>query len=601
MKLKNPSYHLRSYHGNYTESQGNKSDTCYFNPLYSLKEYDQSSFRYLFPELARKAFDQNFCSSNKKELIALLTKLAEEMVDILDNTVDQDSLDSAIPAGYTYFGQFIDHDISAGTDRSHPFQITKEEFDPQHPNCIEQQIVNLRTPHFDLDSVYGGPGVAYHEFPHFYQKEDIFKFKVGINDPNSPGHLPQPELENNPKKPQRDLPRISVLDIDEKVAFEGMPETTALIGDLRNDENLIIAQFHLAFLKFHNQLIDDFRKHGKFETEDDLFLAARRELTLTYQWLVINDFLKQTIMESAIVSIVEQDSTIFDKLGYDEVFMPLEFATAAYRFGHSMVRNQYDFNINFGRGASPLLSRATFDLLFEFTGRGAVNSDRFNENLPQNWIIQWERFFDIAGQTDEGGTPIQDRFARKVDIKLADFITRKGMQNEDIEFLSEEERAKVEVASSRFNEIMKHLAKRNLLRGYLLNMPSAQDLIDAINDFEESAVITPLSTEQLQHGNSDSLNELLNEAGYIDQTPLWFYILREAAMQQSGNSLGQLGSWIVGQTIIGLIKRSSLSVFHSNWSPTESIIPGVRSINGIMDFLIYAGVALPRANGELEA
>ena len=54
--------------------------------------------------------------------------------------------DSDVPAGYTYLGQFIDHDITFD-----PVSSLQRQNDP---NALH----NFRTPRFDLDSLYGaGP------------------------------------------------------------------------------------------------------------------------------------------------------------------------------------------------------------------------------------------------------------------------------------------------------------------------------------------------------------------------------------------------------------------------------------------------------------
>ena len=588
---------MRTYHGNYGDYSlaRNGSAKCYFNPYLDIKSLPGNDFRYLFRKLAENTYKKHITSAKKKEIISNLSQLAEFMVDIFDNNTDDKTLNSKIPAGYTYFGQFIDHDISAGTDRSNPFQITKAEFDPVNPDEVIAQIKNQRTPTFDLDSVYGAAGAAYLQVPQFYQENDSIKFKIGVNEFAARGLTPNPELDENPKAPERDLPRQNML--PENQREPDAPHTQALIGDVRNDENLIIAQFHLAFLKFHNRLIDDFRANGRFEDDKSLFLAARQEMTFCYQWLVMNDFLPHTIAPKSYDSIMKSRKTLFDVLkGGDskdsKMYMPLEFSTAAYRFGHSMVRNHYDYNLNFGRGNNPINPRATFDMLFAFTGKGAIDNDRFHNSLPHNWIIQWDRFFEIPEVTD--GERLNDRFARKIDTNLSDFITRRGMENETFESLSDLHKDEVEVTEEMFNKVMTHLAKRNLLRGYLLNMPSAQAMIQAVNESGLGPKIKALTPEELTSGSSTDLNRFLESTDFIEETPLWFYILKESEVQEDGNRLGGLGSWIVGHTIVGLIRESKDSYLNQGWNPKDSQIEELKSLNNIMDFLIYAKVAPPR-------
>ena len=600
--MENKKYYSRtqSYHGSHASYQNSKSGKgyCYFNPLYDIDKIEEMPFRFLFKELAVQKFNSNISNPNKAEIIRNLRKLGELMVE---SNADQPSQNSTIPAGYTYFGQFLDHDITAGTGqirpdqkKLEPFPIVNDVFDPIDPEQLETLLKNMRTPNFDLDSVYGGPGLAYLEFPEFYQKGDRIKLKIGKNSIAPAGITPDPSLDTNPSEPERDLPRHTLLtqqQIESKEALQGHPATTALIGDVRNDENLIVAQFHLAFLKFHNRLVDDLRSLFPKEDDESIFIKARGEFTRIYQWLVIHDFLKTLLGSDRVDEMLEQSKGVF---GSKDLFTPFEFSTAAYRFGHSMVRNTYDFNLNFGReeGGNPaLLERASFELLFRFTGKGTIDPSTgqvldpgFVENkLPNNWIIQWQRFFERQPEFD-------DRVTRKIDTQLAEELSK--MSNEAHEHLSESDQQQVPVSPIQFDAIMKHLAIRNLLRGYLHNMPCAQDILAEINK-GYGTNLPVLSQEQIQTNNSEELNNHLSESGYLDCTPLWYYILKEAEVEENGNRLGSLGSWIVGNTMIGFIQLDNkISVINEEWGPKKSEIPELKSLSGIIDFLKYANVLI---------
>lgn len=136
-----------------------------------------------------------------------LTALAEGMRqpdgEVSDNP--------GIPAIYTYFGQFIDHDIT---------------FDPssslQRMNDPEG-LINFRTPRFDLDSVYGsGPA----DEPFQYDEAT-----GGLKLLTGKGR----DVASNQPTTEDDLPRNE--------------QGRALIGDPRNDENVIVSQLQLAFIK----------------------------------------------------------------------------------------------------------------------------------------------------------------------------------------------------------------------------------------------------------------------------------------------------------------------------------------------------------------
>ena len=148
----------------------------------------------------------------------------------------------------------------------------------------------------------------------------------------------------------------------------GLPQR-ALIGDTRNDENLVIAQFHLSFLRFHNKAIDFLASHQTGWIAD--FTSAQALTRLHYQWLIVEGYLKG-VCDPAVVDRVVQDRAShffkfraeFDarrqssRLGNA---LPLEFSVAGYRFGHSMVRALYDYNKNFGRPGNGFLPNASLE------------------------------------------------------------------------------------------------------------------------------------------------------------------------------------------------------------------------------------------------
>jgi hypothetical protein len=251
------------------------------------------------------------------------------------------------------------------------------------------------------------------------------------------------------------------------------------------------------------------------------------------------------------------------------------------------VRGAYDHNRNFGKedlsGIPNHPPLATFDELFLFTGNGLLrdptdptkstrNPMRGAPTLPFNWIIEWDRFTD-KGSSDPA------HFARKIDTLLAPPLSQ--MVNEGTGPALQDD------AHKPIREMLRFLAQRNLLRGYLLSIPTGQSAAKAMG-------VAPLTESELRHNNSDDLNGALAQRGFLQRTPLWYYVLKEAEVRANGNSLGELGSRIVCETIIGLLwnDRSSYLNQRGGWDPTE----GVKFDNGelivtIRDFLKFAGVA----------
>ncbi|MEA2188961.1 MAG: hypothetical protein QOK16_3972 [Solirubrobacteraceae bacterium] len=227
-------------------------------------------------------------------------------------------VNSNIPAVYTYWGQFIDHDMTANTDRdSTTSDITKTPLVPVNPDKVASDLRNLRRPTFDLDTVYGnGPGLDDDDDDDHDDDNDDkgdsgradkgfydgIRLRVGDNavGPNIKG-VRIPPVDDL----KRDLPRIGPLldahviteaDIPETIGNDANKSNRPFIGDLRNDENLIVAQFHLAFLRFHNNVVKAIETNPRafglqHAGPDKRFRVARRLVRHHYQWLVVNDYL----------------------------------------------------------------------------------------------------------------------------------------------------------------------------------------------------------------------------------------------------------------------------------------------------------------------
>lgn len=522
---------------------------------------DTTPFDFLFADLAA-GFPQNHLpNGDPGVVVAALKALGGAMVEDPPPSADplQPENNSTIPPLYTYWGQFIDHDLTANTDRNSAISdVTRPDLAPLEPDFVTEHLRNLRQPALNLDSVYGdGPsfsGGPSTDAAHFY---DGIKLKVGTaatesNDPESPiGGVRIPPVDDL----RRDLPRV---------------DKTAQIGDGRNDENLIIAQLHTAVLRFHNAVVDWVKENEtQYDGDEDVFGRAQQLVRWHYQWLVVHDYLKTVTFPGVADKILLAGNKHYspDDGG---VYMPLEFSVAGYRFGHSMVRAVYDYNRNFGRPApreNSLIPNASFFLLFLFTGNGSPAFGGDTDVLPFNWIIEWDRMVDK-------GAKFPDQFARKIDTRLAPPLRDLSNEGNDKDL------------DPSIQQILKRLATRNLLRGYLLAIPTGQKAAEAMG-------LPALTERELQQNNNPVLNDALRDGGFLEATPLWYYVLKEAEVQANGNSLGQLGSRIVCETIIGQIRHDPGSYLRAApaWAPNK----GVKLGNGdpivtIRDLLTFAGV-----------
>jgi hypothetical protein len=425
-----------------------------------------------------------------------------------------------IPAGYTYLGQFIDHDIT---------------FDP---TALQEVVVdplalhNFRTPALDLDCLYGaGPAVQPYLYERAVAPDPADRFQIGTTSGDPGGGDP-----SVPPSQPFDLPRA--------------PNGFALIGDPRNDENLIVGQLHLAFLRFHNKVLAGI-KDGSIPQESPIrktpFQEARDLVIWHYQWIVLHDFLARVLDADVLRGVLERGSSVFkDWVPVQEPFMPVEFSAAAYRFGHSMVRAVYDYNRVFTFRPGGRLP-ATLQLLFVFSGHSGPGG---SVPIPSDWIIDWRRFFQVGAGADANPS-------RSINPLLAHPLsTLPGVTDQP------------------------SLAVRNLLRGQSVGLPPAQ----SITRFLEYEALSP---DEIASSGKDG--EIAAKHNLHIETPLWYYVLKEAQLKTGGRRLGRLGSRILAEVFVGLLEcdSSSFLVRKPGWKPT---LPGKTPQEFTMaDVLEFAG------------
>jgi hypothetical protein len=431
---------------------------------------------------------------------------------------DPSGAESIIPAAYTYFGQFIDHDITKTVfDTSiqppgGPDPIQAQNFQPIPRGDVSSLVSNLRTAPLDLDSVYQGFAQQAIEANGKFRLSEVSK----TNDPRVPKIVTADKL--------HDLPRLTMIQNPQNEADQEK-DRQAIIGDPRNDENLLVAQLHLAILRSHNVMIDRGLNHA----------SAQVEIRRRYQWAVLHDFLPRVCDKSVVDDVLANGASVWKVANPTDLFLPIEFSTAAYRFGHSMIRGEYSHNSTFSPPPQGKV-RATFNFFFTFTAfSGDLQPDAGPSfkfaTLPDNWPVEWHRFFDT------GSGPAENR-ARRIDANLTPELGNlRDFQGIPIP------------------DVMAKLASRNLLRGYLLGLPTGQAVADLLG-------VPRLAPDVLLNATPSGLKKLVADAGLIDQTPLWFYILAEAGdpAGPDGQHLGVVGSRIVAETLWNLAKHAKDSV-----------------------------------------
>jgi len=409
-----------------------------------------------------------------------------------------------LPAAYTYLGQFVDHDITFD-----PTSLQQQVNDPD-------ALTDFRTPRYDLDSLYGrGPD----DSPYLYEWTDP-RFR-GIK--LLAGRNPDADVDGTPLTRQ-DLPRNE--------------QGRALIGDPRNDENIIISQLHLAFIKLHDRVVDQIARlklpdgQPRF-TGRRLFEEARRWVRWHYQWMVVHDFLERVCGVAVVDSILKNEGAptgpTVELLFYqpkEQPFMPIEFSAAAFRFGHSMIRASYDLNDN-------VLEIPTF--VDDPVAAGPFGHLGGFRRLPGGWTIKWRSFVSIGGSTPQLSRKLNTRLTKPLQLLPPGLGTPR-----------------------------RELAVLNLLRGKARSLPTGQSVARKMG-------ITPLTTQQLGLGAFVPQTLTAAQAAALSEdTPLWYYILKEAEIApQRGARLGPVGGRIVAEVLIGLLDGDPTSYLRvePTWKP----------------------------------
>ncbi len=382
-----------------------------------------------------------------------------------------DDADAEAAAVWPFFGQFIAHDITA--DRS-PLDRPRGTGD----------VRNFRTPKANLEGLYGAGPVG---SPYLYSRDDPAKLLLGPSDV--------------------DVPRNQ--------------EGIALVGDPRNDVHLFMNQLQVAFAKLHNRLVDRLREDRVGEAP--LFDEARRAATWHYQHVIVREFLPLVIGAELTADLLDRGDRLY-RLDERGPFIPFEFADAAFRYGHSQIRQHYLVNDRFG----------PVPLFPDLIGFGPVAAER---------TVDWSLLVDTTAGRAQRAKKIDGRLPRSL-ISLPTQITGAA---DGSDYAS--------------------LATRDLERGQLVGLASGETIARALG-------LDPLDQEQVG----------LSEHGWHDETPLWFYVLKEAEALAGGERLGPVGGRIVGEVLLGIVDADpeSFRSLAPDWQPTLPAESGAFSLRDIV-------------------
>ncbi len=473
--------------------------------------------------------------------MANFTALASQMNGDFGAKDGPDNEESGIPSAYTYFGQFIDHDLTFD-----PASSLQKQNDPD-------ALEDYRTPKFDLDNVYGR-GVD--DQPYMYCSGD------GVAGQQL---LRGSALTGAPTNPNAtDLPRAA--------------NGRAIIGDPRNDENKIVSQFQGLLHRFHNRVATD--------NPTWVFAKVQQVVRFHYQWVVLHDFLPTVVCKEVMQQVVPKNGQggggTKIKLEFfkarDFAFMPLEFSAACYRFGHSMVRPGYRLNDDV-KTLLPIFTKGPSK-----DGAGNATDLRGFEPPPAGAAIDWERFVDLTPlaygtlvDTPDPNDPNNQhrlQLAYKIDTSMVGGLSTLP-----------------DAVATNPNI----LALRNLIRGWRMRLPNGQDIARAMG-------VVPLKDSEIKIGKFTGVDADINgtvdgfgDGSFKNNCPLWIYTLAETRLHiekvnvvttQGTKSLttpklGLVGGRIVAETIAGLLDVDSMSFVNLDplWTPTRDVDLGMQAVS----------------------
>ena len=397
-----------------------------------------------------------------------LKALVEEMKD--DGTrVCQEKPEEPVDAGYTYFGQFLDHEVTK--DKTKLDEAWKLE---------PHQIENRQTPRLDLSHLYGG-GPGHREDGILY---DGLRFKVGDT-------------------------VDSIIAPDESRSFDvGYENGHLLIGDDRARDNVILRQMTAVFARLHNLAVEQWNS----------FDRARQQTTWQFQRLVVGDFLRKVLDPTVYRSVfVKREPMVH----WRRFSVPVEFSAAAFRFGHSLVRNSY------------FLRHHNRQELLSLMKRGLDETP-----LEPKWEIDWGAFFQGASSTGIGASTV-----RPIDTRIAPGLFEVPLPTLLL--------FNAGVSSRFIDDETIRLPLVSLVRGSGLGLASGQYVAHRFGE----PVLTEDELTNDCEGKTTRQGEVLKAYGMTRDTPLFYYILKESAVRNNGNELGPTGSHVVAETIYAALKH----------------------------------------------
>ncbi len=418
-----------------------------------------------------------------------LKALAEAMLDDSDPA-------SELPAAYTYFGQFLAHDLT---------HMKKQE------NGNNETVwVNASNHALTFESLFGTLHAGGQSSAEWINEAGAC---LGQNQ-NIPTQI----------EPTFDLPR----DI-----HNGQPRCV----DPRADSNLALAQMHVLLVRFHQKLAKISEA-----TEQDAKLETKRHI----QAVVLTDYLPRLIPSDIYNSVLKEGRRVVAPDDAAEFLVPLEFAAAVFRFGHSMVRKVYSpWGLSWPIGAPDQYPEesASLGTLLHYTSNGEITKN----HLEYYWGQFWRHWVDMKLVGKENSNV----FAAPISTRI----------NSDLGKIPKANFPHIKTDGETFN-----LPLQTLLRGSKFSLPSGQEVAEFLGEKQTLDVKAFLDKDP-------RFAEVASSSILHEHTPLWFYTLAEA----EGSPEGKLGS---------VAARVVMETFHAALDADHEGILRFMDNNANLDFKI---------------
>lgn len=392
-------------------------------------------------------------------------------------------VETRLLAGMTYVAQFLSHEL------------------------VGRPPLLRRTPALDLQSLYDDQGPARAAIREDGRMELGATTAAGGR-PAGPDDLPRAWWSSRPLHPR--------------------------IGDFRNDENLLLAQFHAALLKLHNHFVG---VYGSGDGATD-FRIARSALVRALGWAVLEDLLPALVPGPVHDHVVAGGHALL--LDPADPRIPAEFSHALGRFGHSMVRSTY----RIGPPAHP--AQITDRDLLRLTGAQGMEG---SPSLPADRVVFWPNLFDFGAYASRWNPPVRRQGAFRIDLHFApalrDLPPPAAPPADGRPFVAD-------------------IVLRNLAAGDRAALPDGQAMArrvrgspglpgDIASLFRGTDDPGPPEGRDLP--NKEAVLAELGQADLASSTPPWLYMLLESWFLQDGERLGPLAGSVCAEVIARAVRK----------------------------------------------